>query len=100
MDNRPKLSNIDKMYYLIGCLKGSAAEAVQGIPVSADNYALMWSTLSGRFNRPCLVATSLVENVLHATTITHESLRDLNKFVGTFNESNSLLEAFKIPDLG
>lgn len=63
MDNCPKLSNMDKIYYLIGCLKGSAAEAVQGIPVSADNYALMWSTLSSRFNRPRLVATLLVENL-------------------------------------
>lgn len=100
VDSRPKLSTMDKMHYLIAVLKGAAAEAVQGIPVSADNYALVWSTLSSRFNRPRLVATSLVEKLLHTSTISQESLRSLNKFVSTFNESNSLLDALKIPDLG
>jgi hypothetical protein len=56
--------------------------------------------LSDRFNRLRLIATSIVDNLLHTSTISHESLRDLNKFVGTFNEGYSLLEALKIPDLG
>lgn len=41
----PNLSDIDKMYYLVGSLKGVAAEAVRGIPLSSDNYNLVWSTL-------------------------------------------------------
>lgn len=34
------ISNIDKMYYLIGRLKGDAADVLRGIPVSTDNYVL------------------------------------------------------------
>jgi len=45
LDKWPNLSDTDKMYYLVGCLKGAAAEAVRGIPLS-DNYRLVWSTLT------------------------------------------------------
>lgn len=100
VDGRTTLSTVDKMYYLVSCLKGSAAEAVQGIPVAADNYQLVWSTLSDRFNRPRLVATALVDQLLRASTMTQESLHDLSAFLGNFHEANSLLTALKIPDLG
>lgn len=100
VDKRHNLSNIDKMYYLIGCLKGAAADAVLGIPVSADNYELVMNTLSDKFNRPRLVATSLVDKLLQSSAMTQESLNDLNAFVGTFSESISLLDALKIPDTG
>ncbi|KAL4126236.1 hypothetical protein QTP88_010462 [Uroleucon formosanum] len=100
VDTRSNLSNIDKMYYLIGCLKGAAADAVRGIPVSADNYELVMNTLSNKFNRPRLVATSLVDKLLQSSAMTQESLNDLNTFVGTFSESILLLDALKIPDTG
>ncbi|XP_008188319.1 uncharacterized protein LOC103310776 [Acyrthosiphon pisum] len=94
------ISNIDKMYYLIGCLKGDAAEALRGIPVSADNYVLAWSVLSERFYRPRLVATSLVDKLLNSPSMSQESLSDLNNFVSTFNEGISLLEALNVPNMG
>jgi len=100
VDTRHNLSNIDKMYYLIGCLKGAAADAIRGIPVSADNYELVLNTLSDKFNRPRLVATSLVDKLLQSSAMTQESLNDLNTFVGTFSESISLFDALKISDTG
>ncbi|KAF0721556.1 Integrase catalytic domain-containing protein, partial [Aphis craccivora] len=100
VDKRPKLSNIHKMYYLIGSLRGPAAEAARGIPLSADNYALLWSTLSARFHRPRLVAASLIDKLLQAPVFTQESHHDLNSFACLFSESLSLLSALKIPDMG
>lgn len=99
VDGRPNLSDIDKMYYLLGCLKGPAADAVRGIPISGENYKLVWSTLSTRFNRARLVATSLVDTLLHATSFSHESIHDLNKFLCLFSESIALLDALDIPDM-
>ncbi|KAL4101316.1 hypothetical protein QTP88_021336 [Uroleucon formosanum] len=100
VNSRSDLSNFEKIYYLMGCLEGAAAEAVQSIPVAGDNYTLVWSTLSERFNRPRLVATSLVEQLLHTSPMTHESLHDLNSFLCTFHENFSLINALKLPDLG
>lgn len=100
VDSRSTLSKIDKMYYLIGCLKGSAADVVRRKPVSADNYDLAWKTLSTRFNRPRMVATSLVDKLLRASVSTQESLSDLNGFLSVFNESISLLNTLEVPDMG
>lgn len=100
VDSRPNLPQIEKMYYLIGCLRGPAADAVRGIPISADNYDLIMSTLVDRFHRPRLVATSLVDKLLHAASMSQESLHELNEFLCLFSEGNSLLETLNIPDLG
>jgi len=100
VDARSKLSNIDKMYYLIGCLTGEAADAIRGVPVSGENYGLALFLLSERFYRSRLVATSLLDRLLSAPTISQESLQDLNNFVGTVNEIILLLEALRVPNLG
>lgn len=100
VDANTRLSSVDKMFYLIGCLRGTAADAVRGIPVSSESYDLAMSKLASRFNRPRMVATSLVDKLLHTTSFSHESLHELTDFVSTFSESVSLLHALRIPDLG
>jgi len=97
---RPGLSNIDKLYYLIGCLQGAALDAISGIPASGDHYQLAWSTLSARFYGPRMVATSLIDRLLKAPVSSQESLHDLTTFLATFDESISLLSTLNIPDLG
>lgn len=97
---KTELSKIEKMYYLIGCLQGPAAEAIRGIPVSSNNYDLAWNTLATRFHRPQLIATSLIDKLLSAPVSSRETLHDLSKFIATFEENISLLKALEIPDLG
>lgn len=100
VEGRPGLSNVDKLYYLTGCLQGVALDAIRGIPVSEQNYELAWSTLATRFYRPRMVATSLVDKLLVVPTSSQESLHDLTVFLATFEESISLLSSLNIPDLG
>lgn len=100
VDVRVGLSNIDKLYYLMGCLQGAALDAIRGIPASNDNYKLAWSTLSARFYRPRMVATSLIDKLVDAPSSSQESLHDLTSFLTTFDENISLLTALNIPDLG
>jgi len=40
IDQRPDTSEIDKFYYLAGCLRDSALETIAGIPISGGNYQL------------------------------------------------------------
>lgn len=100
VDNRQQLSNIDKIYYLIGCLKSVALDAVRGIPISGHTYKLVWSTLEARFDKPRLVACSVVETLLSAPMSSNESLSDLNLFMVAFDESVSVLNSLNIPNLG
>lgn len=89
-----------KCNYLIGCLDGAAADVIRRIPVSADNYDLAWTTLSNRFNRPRLVASSLLDKILRAPVANQESLLELNNFLSSFSDSLTLLNALKVPDMG
>jgi hypothetical protein len=100
MDKHSQLSNSDKMYYLLDCLSGAAAEAVKGIPISSDHYELAVKVLNERFDKPRVVATALIEKLLNITPIQHESLSELTNFVATFGESVALLTSLNIPDLG
>jgi len=100
VDRRTYLSDIEKFYYLVGCCKGIALDAIRGIPVSDKNYKLAWSTLEERFDKPRLVARSLVEKLLIAPRASSESLIELNKLLVVFDEGVSLLESLNIPNLG
>jgi len=100
VDRREHLSNIDKFYYLVGCCKGAARDAIRGIPVSDHNYKLAWSTLEERFHKPRLVACSLIEKLLSAQRATSENLPELNRLLVVFDEGVSLLESLNIPNLG
>jgi hypothetical protein len=43
VERRANLSDIEKFYYLVGCCKGDALDAIRGIPVSDNNYKLAWA---------------------------------------------------------
>ncbi|XP_025407331.1 uncharacterized protein LOC112681281 [Sipha flava] len=100
VDMRTNISTIDKFYYLIGCLRENALDAISGIPISGDNYELAWSTLTARFDRPRLVAHSLINKLLSAPKASSESLVELNNFLVMFDEGVSVLESMRIPNLG
>lgn len=98
--DRTDIPKIDKMQHLIGCLHGSASDAIRNIPVAEANYELAWSTLSSRFHRPRLVANALIDKLIGAPVLSQETLRDLDSFVSTFAENIALLKALNIEDLG
>lgn len=64
VNDRSEIPKIDKMHYLIECLKSTASDAIRIIPVSADNFDLTWSTLASRFHRSQLVATAFINKLL------------------------------------
>jgi hypothetical protein len=100
VDQRPNLTDIEKFYYLAGCLKDKALDTICGIPVSADNYRLAWSSLTSRFDRLRLVASSLLKTLLTAQRSSNETLTNLHKFLLIFDEGVAVLESMKIPNLG
>jgi len=100
VDRDPDISDINKFYYLTGCLRDKALEAIAGITVCADNYALAWSTLSARFGRPRLVASSLIDKLLSAPKSSNETLLELNNFLLVFDEGVSVLNSMNLPNLG
>ncbi|VVC36447.1 Protein of unknown function DUF1759 [Cinara cedri] len=91
---RFELSNIERYYYLLGCLIGDALNAIQNIPVSDVTYDLAWSTLSERFDKPRQLAT-----VRETPLNVQWSMDDLKRFLFLFLDHISVLESLNIPSL-
>lgn len=89
--NRPELSNIERFYYLLGCLKGEALNTIKNISVSDVTYNLAWSTLVERFDKPRQLAFNIVDKLLAAPVHTQESLEGLKSFLSLFSDNVSTL---------
>ncbi|XP_022179960.1 uncharacterized protein LOC111040377 [Myzus persicae] len=98
--NRTHLSNIEKFYYLLGCLQPGPTDVVKGITVSETTYDLAWSALVQRYDKPRQLATTLVNDMLNAPINHQESPAVLITFLNTFCENIALLRSLNIPDLG
>lgn len=49
VDSQPQLSPVEKLTYLLGCLRGKAKDAVVGYQITGDNYRAVLSTLKTLF---------------------------------------------------
>lgn len=56
VSQHPDISNIERFYYLVGCIHGVAADVIRGIPISGATFDLAGSALISRFDKPRLVA--------------------------------------------
>lgn len=99
--SRSNISNVEKFYYLVGCLSSDASEAIKGIMVSSETYEIACAALVERYDMPRKLASRLLESMFSATPITHnESVISLNKFLNIFDENIAILNSLEIPDLG
>jgi len=96
---RTDLSNVEKFYYLIGCLQADPSEALKGIPVTNDTYQLAWNTLVKSYDKPRKLASSIIDGFLAAPASTSESLVGLKQFLNTFDEGIAILDSLHMPDL-
>jgi len=94
------LSNIERFYNLLGCLRGEALDAVNDINVSNDTYELAWTTLSNRFDKPRQLTTLIVDKLLSSPEQSNESLDGLKQFLSLFSDQVSVIRILSIPDLG
>ncbi|KAF0736570.1 Integrase catalytic domain-containing protein, partial [Aphis craccivora] len=97
---RSHLSNIEKFYYLLGCLQPGPTDVVKGITVSETTYDLAWSALVQRYDKPRQLATNLVNEMLNAPSSHQESPAALINFLNSFCENIALLRSLNINDIG
>jgi hypothetical protein len=96
----PDIPDIEWFYHLRSCVHGRAADVIRGILISGATFAVAWSALVSRYDKPRLVAGSFVDKLLQVPISSVDSLSDLNKFMSVFGEGIAVLTALKVPDLG
>lgn len=87
VDSRSTLTNVEKFYYLIGCLQAESLEVVKGITVSNETYTIAWAAFVQRFYKPSKLASDTIDKLLSAPTASTEYLASLNKFIHSFDEN-------------
>ncbi|KAI5644501.1 pao retrotransposon peptidase domain-containing protein [Phthorimaea operculella] len=90
------ISNIEKYYYLLSSVSGQALSIVKSMPVSGDNYAIVWSALQKRYENKRMLATAYLDKMFNFKPMT-ETASNLNNFVQTYQENMIALEQLGIP---
>ena len=63
IDKNHRLSDIEKMNYLNGMLKGEAARAISGLPLTEENYKKAIELLQERFGKPQILTNAYMESL-------------------------------------
>ncbi|XP_050065896.1 uncharacterized protein LOC126554955 [Aphis gossypii] len=99
VDQRSNIPNIDKFYYLLGCLHADPQEVVKGYTVSNETYSLAWNALVERYDKPRKLASTIIDKLLSAPVASSETFVSLQTFLSNFDENIALLESLHIPNL-
>ncbi|KAA5607749.1 DUF1759 domain-containing protein, partial [Pseudomonas aeruginosa] len=71
------ITAIDKFHYLISCLSGAALSIANGVPVTSDNYKIVFDALVGRFENKRLLATSYLDKIIQFQQLKSSNINDL-----------------------
>lgn len=96
-DNK-KLTDAQRVQYLVGKLSGSALNIFAGILPNESNYATIWDSLVQKYQDKRLLGSMYLNNILDLKT-TSDSPAQLNNFIERFNSSMSALKQLEISDL-
>lgn len=97
--NQPNIPKIDKFHYLLSCTKGSALNIVKSVPISANNYDLVWKSLLDKYQDNRLLVGRYLDKMLNFSPLIKESSANLNLFIETFEHSYKAIQALNIKDL-
>ena len=70
VDDNPCLSDVDKFNYLRNLLEGSAAGAIRGLPLTAENYGAAKDILKKRFGQPQIIINAHMEGLVKEAAVT------------------------------
>lgn len=97
--NQANISKINKFNYLLSCIKGSALNIVQNIPISANNYDHAWDSLLDTYQDSRTSVGRYLDKMLNFLPLRNGSSDHLNSFIEVFDHSYRAIEAFDIENL-
>ena len=93
-----ELANIEKLYRLKGCLKSEAADIIESLEISSDNYLVAWDLLKKRYDNRKVIREGHASALLKLPKISKEYLirtlvDQLQRHVRALQSLNELVEA-------
>lgn len=97
IDNDQSLSQIQKYHSLKSCLKSETAQCIESLPITADNYAIAWSTLQNRFQNTKLIIKKHVNASFNLPATSKCSGTSIRKLLDYANIHLNALRTLKQP---
>lgn len=89
-----RLSNTEKVQYLIGCLSGKALNVCSGISATADNYNVIWTALLDKYQDVRVQGSQYVDQMLK-----HKPNQSIDNFLENFCSAEAALRRLDIVNL-
>lgn len=93
------LTDLEKIHYLVGRLRGPALGICAGISIIGDNYDIVYKALTDRYENKRVLANTYLQQIFEFRSLNGESERNLNLFLERFDVAVSALKRINLPDL-
>ena len=94
--SNPGLTKIDKFSYLVSLLEGTASRAIDGLPVTEENYDSVVDILKKRFGKPQKLISAHMEELLKLNICTLDKPSQLHFLYHKINVNIRGLEALGV----
>ncbi|KAJ8966009.1 hypothetical protein NQ317_012304 [Molorchus minor] len=95
IDNNVKLSNTEKMHYLVSTLGKEPLALIKQLPIEENNYETALDLLKKRYQNNRLLATNYLNEILLCPAISVESAIGLRDILDKFSENLSALKCLQ-----
>ncbi|XP_055590962.1 uncharacterized protein LOC129743045 [Uranotaenia lowii] len=92
-----EISCVQKFHYLRAALKGEAANLIQSITITANNYSVAWEALVTRYSNTTLLRKKHIRALLKYPKIPNNSVDALHRIVDEFQRHTKILEQLGEP---
>ncbi|XP_023293941.2 uncharacterized protein LOC111677110 [Lucilia cuprina] len=94
--NNPRLSKVQKLFYLNRNTSGEAKDIVKKYPPTNEGFELAWQGLKERFENKRMLVNSQLRLLLNLPQVSSESCEEIKNLQRQINSCVSALELYKI----
>lgn len=91
------INDTQKFQYLTSCLSGEAANVIESLEYSEDNYSIAWAMLRERYDNNRSIVFAHITALLEIPKMTRENDVELRSMVDRVNRNTRALSASKRP---
>ena len=81
--NNESITNIEKFTYLKTDLDKSALQAIEGLPLTSENYTGPWNHLNDRYGNEQYIIACRMKKLVKLEPVIHPRVKDLRKLYET-----------------
>ena len=93
------INNIDKYHYLLSSTSGAANVLVKSLPITADNYGIIWQSLINKYQDKRNLAAKYLNKMLNFSALQKDTISGLNSYLEVFQNSYRALLNLNIENL-